>query len=1607
MRNLALQSEQWKTLATTGDGDDDTGECVVDLCRTHETGGGDDDDDDSVFVLTNRGRVARASALAATANENTTIHTNNNNNSPMESFHTLSSHQLHDHRNRRRQRRDVAVDLNCVVRLSSADRKEMDHGSNSENTGTAADWFQLTYLLDSNVLVALDRASGAILAIPLAVLERKEREEEEATNDDTNGSSATTVEDADGPAYAAQTTVLDTEEEWCVGAFAHGIAAAAWNPDRTLLALVVFTILEEEEEETPATDATPTIPLIIKQSVLLCMNCEWDVLAEVTIPTIDSAYEVTLAWSPTSSLNNGNSNSSSAARQRIVVSSVGVVDDSASSSTSKEQHHCRVLNFYDGRTLEWQGSGRAQDGSGTLAPLPVHQAPVAWAPNNALLAAIGASKSGKGKSNLDLQVCFFEPNGLRHGEFSLRNQNKNHNSNPGVALPWLPWRVTSLAWNRDSDLLAVVSTEVNDDDQSPPPVGVTVSPPLLLTSRVQLWYRYNYHWYLKYERCFECNNNNNILNDEDTEISDDPWFGDMAHTAKFHESDPTRLCIFLTSSSYSNASKSRQGRRRRHWMEVKFQWNASTILYAPLGTASTATTIAYAVDGCNLNWTNLEQAVVPPPMYSSTLTLPAPVCAVAMARNGMTPLNSQMAPESLLCGVLLLSNGCAVVLHHGNYYNKMEKLSIAAVLKINNAEGFDVRSLRHLTAVQQETNSSLRLLAVATSWGLPEKDILVEIAVTAEDVDCVGSHSLEGRCLTISAWSDSLYGALIQLEDGSLFEYEVCGFAQDNGIDSEAGASTLSPSPADSLLEPCPWLAAVRNVGDLAMNTNHVRLIVGMSPRFRLYCNDFLVADSISSFSLSMENQFLCFATYESRCVLRFISLVDLANFDTLQGSDEHHILEGYEPRNIERGGRLVAVLSGKPSAVLQMPRGNLEVVFPRALVLRHAMMKIHDKQFKEAFELVRRHKVDPNLIVDMNPVDFLDGGGAKLFIEQIHNVEYLNLFISCLQNSNVTEERYPIPNWIQSFKSILDEEVPHFDFSTKLNRVCDVIRRLMMEMEENGQTECGRSIEEGHFLLPVLSTFAKEDPPQLENALQLIKDAASRKQTIAVKKHPLLTDAAQNSIQYLAFLADYELLFETSLGMYDFDLARAVARNSQMDPKSYLPMLQRYRSLPLYFGRFQVDVSLKRYESALKNLSQSGIEGEIISEANRSESDFSTGNDFDSCMQLIDMHQLHRLGLTIFATEVQRNRIMLSLGDLLMTTKQEENALLIYLTTKPNDENRCARAASETRQWAVLFSLPSINGDDLKTQTLARKIADDLVTSSEGNFRRREILAQASRVLLDYAHDIVGAVDMLVRAESWLEAKRIGLLHSRNDLAKRVVTAAVAFAHTTAVDNEERGNAFVTAYERYTVVLKIRKAAIVSDGNSLELENAHDDSGSLFSSASQASNLSLRSTTSSSSVGSLSSVISARSTSSFSLTGEADAYRHKSKFNQLGRNKPVKKKKKSKSSKIRPGSEDELNGLVQTLTSNCTDATYSLVVGDTICFLVQNGQLDVARTLFDSYIGLCQSVTSSLEEPLKLQQTSLSEVRIVHAVEAEVNALSCFSLPQTIHEIFALIPAW
>ena len=80
----------------------------------------------------------------------------------------------------------------------------------------------------------------------------------------------------------------------------------------------------------------------------------------------------------------------------------------------------------------------------------------------------------------------------------------------------------------------------------------------------------------------------------------------------------------------------------------------------------------------------------------------------------------------------------------------------------------------------------------------------------------------------------------------------------------------------------------------------------------------------------------------------------------------------------------------------LQMPRGNTETIYPRALVLAGVRKYIENKRYKSAYLACRSHMVDMNILHDYAPDQFMEN--ISLFIDQVKKVEFIDEFLSRLK---------------------------------------------------------------------------------------------------------------------------------------------------------------------------------------------------------------------------------------------------------------------------------------------------------------------------------------------------------------------------------------------------------------------------------------------------------------------------------------------------------------------------------------------------------------------------------------------------------------------------------
>lgn len=135
-----------------------------------------------------------------------------------------------------------------------------------------------------------------------------------------------------------------------------------------------------------------------------------------------------------------------------------------------------------------------------------------------------------------------------------------------------------------------------------------------------------------------------------------------------------------------------------------------------------------------------------------------------------------------------------------------------------------------------------------------------------------------------------------------------------------------------------------------------------MSPRYELFYDGKVIATACTSYSVTSTEDFLLITTFNSR--LHVVGLEEVRAF--VSSNSGGSVCQG-GGRLIEKGALLVGHEPGSTGARvwLQMPRGNLEQVSPRELLLERIKILIERREYRNALVEMRRHRIDMNLVHD------------------------------------------------------------------------------------------------------------------------------------------------------------------------------------------------------------------------------------------------------------------------------------------------------------------------------------------------------------------------------------------------------------------------------------------------------------------------------------------------------------------------------------------------------------------------------------------------------------------------------------------------------------------
>ncbi|XP_064620717.1 putative elongator complex protein 1 isoform X2 [Lineus longissimus] len=780
-------------------------------------------------------------------------------------------------------------------------------------------------------------------------------------------------------------------------------------------------------------------------------------------------------------------------------------------------------------------------------------------------------------------------------------------------------------------------------------------------------------------------------------------------------------------------------------------------------TAADLATVA-VVDGDKLLLTPFRKAVVPPPMCAVEWQLPTAVDEVAFASVGNT-------------------NRLAAILNDGRmaFYEMTGSKSVQQEYSCEDKDIFCIQSTsryplmyNHFTWVGEDTfifvgqKSPFDFTSVIYR-GQIDKSSQSQAVMKRAVADVEGF--VYGICLCPETGN-----ILVQLKDGILLKYE---------YDEEEEEAQVLPWQTSSGLEiglpqTCNHIA-VCTIGD-------EEVVLGLTERYRFYVNGMEVASNCTSFAVHDEFLLLATHAHTCRCIHRTTKVRDLP---TLSDGKEHPYDESI--RRVERGSRIVCIVPEDTKLVLQMPRGNLETIHPRALVLATVRKYLDRLQFKEAFTLMKKHRINMNLIYDHNPQVFLEN--TSLFIEQVDAVNNINLFLTGLQEDDVTNTMY---TW--AYKE--DELVRKKNAGGKVDKICDTVRETLV------------TIDKDKFLLSILTAHVKKTEPEMDRALQRIKDLRDS------GGRNVKGVTADEAIRYLLYLVDVNELYDVALGTYDFELVLMVAEKSQKDPKEYLPFLNELRALEPDYQHYVIDKHLKRYSKALRDIAKCGKA------------------QFSECLELVQEHKLYSEALGLYPLESQEYKdIAVVYGEHLSGSHHYDEAGLVFWKA---EEWECAlEAFKKNKSWRQCFCMAMrMNYGPEKMSELARNLADTL----KGSHRHIE----AACILEDYAKDPEESIVTLIEGCCWEEALRLIHKHNRLDFIESDLKAALV---ESCESYEQLLSGLETDFDKYRARLAVVRAQ--KERERLEIleggGNFNDADADLFSDISSATGQSVSSFRSSS----------------------------------------------------------------------------------------------------------------------------------------------------------------
>lgn len=648
------------------------------------------------------------------------------------------------------------------------------------------------------------------------------------------------------------------------------------------------------------------------------------------------------------------------------------------------------------------------------------------------------------------------------------------------------------------------------------------------------------------------------------------------------------------------------------------------------------------VDGKNILLTSFRKAIVPPPMAAFTLNCNNNVNQIIFGPNSVIDNTSTE---------IINSNSFIALLDDGSFNLYIDETKSGSGFKLLGSASLkeNVETQRTLSHFLWLANNTIMCVSSNGS-----KSDLLLLAISYDDkfdLKLLSTVPMADRSVGLSRITNT--EAMVQTSSGKLFTF----------------------SEADGLVEynfSFPECCYRFEVCSLPGESSTLFLF-GMTHRHRFYINDKEVANNVNSFFV--HSDFLLLTTLQHQLLCCPLSKdMDIQHVGShFENKGGNNVNATVSQRKLERGSELVTAVACDSRTVMQLPRGNIETIQPRALSLK-LIGKFLDKcEYVKAFNLMRKQRINLNLLHDHDPEKFTHN--IALFITAIDNAAWLSLFITDLEDVDVTETMYS-SSYNRPKRN--GNGVVH----GKISSICATMMRYLQQDNERNKNA-----------IPILTARVKANTHlDLEGALLLIR---------LIHLQPGKGDdetliSADKAMKYLLLLVDVNSLYDIALGLYDLDLVMFVASKSQKDPKEYVPYLNELKKMDSDYRKYTINKHLKRYDRALECLLKYVCNLELETDIEKEK----------ELLSFIKQHSLYKDALYTFSSEEHPlfQQCAEDFGDYLTARRKYSDAGIMYV--RSGQFQKAIDAFTEAADWeAVMDLVEDLNPSNEELKDLRRLI--------------------------------------------------------------------------------------------------------------------------------------------------------------------------------------------------------------------------------------------------------------------------------------------------------------